>query len=82
MKILVLPDVQSKPGIDFTYLTRIGTYALEKKPDVIVCIGDFADMESLSSYDKGKKSFEGRRFKKDIEAATVHNMPGKCKARD
>jgi hypothetical protein len=69
MKILVLPDVQAKPGIDFTYLTRIGTYAIEKQPEVILCIGDFADMESLSSYDKGKKSFEGRRFSKDIEAA-------------
>lgn len=32
-------------------------------------IGDFADMESLSSYDTGKKSFEGRRYKADIEAA-------------
>lgn len=69
MKILVLPDVQAKPGTDFTYLTRIGTYLVEKKPEVVVCIGDFADMCSLSSYDKGKKSFEGRRFKKDIEAA-------------
>lgn len=69
MKILVLPDVQAKPGVDFTYLKRIGMYAVEKKPDVILCIGDFADMESLSSYDKGKRSFEGRRFTKDIEAA-------------
>ena len=69
MNILVLPDVQAKPGIDFTYLTRIGQYMVDKKPDVVLCIGDFADMESLSSYDKGKKSFEGRRFKKDIEAA-------------
>ena len=69
MKILVLPDVQAKPGIDFTYLTRIGQYMMDKRPDVVLCIGDFADMESLSSYDKGKKSFEGRRFKKDIEAA-------------
>jgi hypothetical protein len=31
-------------------------------------IGDFADMPSLSSYDKGTKSFEGRRYKKDVEA--------------
>jgi hypothetical protein len=68
-KILVLPDVQAKPGIDFSYLMRIGQYIVEKQPDVIVCIGDFADMPSLSSYDKGKKSFEGRRYKRDIEAA-------------
>jgi hypothetical protein len=26
-------------------------------------------MESLSSYDKGKKNYEGRRYKRDIEAA-------------
>jgi hypothetical protein len=68
-RILVLPDVQAKPGVDFSYLRRIGQYMLEKRPDIVVCIGDFADMPSLSSYDKGKKSFEGRRYKRDIEAA-------------
>lgn len=68
-KILVLPDVQAKPGVDFSFLRRIGAYMVEKKPDVVVCIGDFADMPSLSSYDRGKKSFEGRRYKRDIEAA-------------
>lgn len=69
IKIFVLPDVQSKPGIDFSFLTNIGKYVVEKKPDVIVCIGDFADMESLSSYDVGKKSFEGRRYQWDILSA-------------
>ena len=69
MKILVLPDVQAKAGTDFTYLTKIGTYAVEKKPEVILCIGDFADMESLSSYDKGTRHFEGRRYKNDIKAS-------------
>jgi predicted MPP superfamily phosphohydrolase len=68
-RILVLPDVQAKPGVDFSYLRRIGTYALEKRPDIIVCGGDFADFPSLSSYDKGKKAFEGRRYKRDVEAA-------------
>lgn len=65
----VIPDVQAKPGIDFTYLNNIGKYLVEKKPDTIICIGDFADMPSLSSYDKGKKSFEGRRYLADIEAS-------------
>jgi hypothetical protein len=65
----VIPDVQAKPGIDFTYLNNIGKYIVEKKPDVLVCIGDFADMPSLSSYDKGKKSFEGRRYLNDISAS-------------
>lgn len=66
---MVIPDVQAKPGVDFTYLNNIGRYMVEKKPDVVVCIGDFADMPSLSSYDKGKKSFEGRRYLADIDAA-------------
>src|SRR3990167_10005004 len=68
-KHLVLPDCQVKPGGDFTYLKKIGTYIVEKKPDTIVCIGDFADMESLSTYDIGKRAFEGRRYKADIEAS-------------
>lgn len=68
-RILVLPDIQAKPGVDFSYLSRIGMYALEKRPDIIVCGGDLADMPSLSSYDKGKKSFEGRRYRRDVEAA-------------
>lgn len=68
-KILVIPDVQAKPGVDFQYLNKLGHYIVEKRPETIVCIGDFADMPSLSSYDVGKKSFEGRRYKDDIEAS-------------
>jgi|TARA_R110000787_G_scaffold21844_3_gene64118 predicted MPP superfamily phosphohydrolase len=69
MKHLVIPDTQVKPGISLDYLRWIGQYAVEKKPDVIVMIGDFADMPSLSSYDVGKKSFEGRTYQADIRAA-------------
>ena len=67
---LIIPDVQSKPGVDLSHMDWIGQYIVDKQPEVIVCIGDFADMESLSSYDKGKLSFEGRRYKKDIDSAT------------
>ncbi len=70
IKHLMIPDVQAKPGVDLSHLEHIGRFILHKRPDVIICIGDFADMESLSSYDRGKKCFEGRRYKKDIEAAT------------
>lgn len=69
VKHLVLPDVQAKPGSDFNYLRAAGNYIVEKKPDVIVCIGDFTDFPSLSSYDRGLKSFEGRNYKDDIWAA-------------
>ena len=69
IKHAVIPDVQAKDGVDFNYLYQIGTYLVEKKPDKWICLGDFADMPSLSSYDVGKKSFEGRRYIKDIEAS-------------
>jgi hypothetical protein len=64
----VLPDCQVRAGDDTKFLTAIGNYIVKKKPDTIVCLGDFADMCSLSSYDQGKKSFEGRRYKTDVEA--------------
>lgn len=70
---IVIPDCQVKHGVSIEYLSHIGLYIAEKKPDVIVCIGDFADMESLGLYDVGKKSFEGRRYKKDVEA-TIAGM--------
>ena len=68
MKHLVIPDCQVKPKVDLSYLHSIGKYIVAKQPDVIICIGDFADMPSLSSYDTNKKSFEGRTYKADIKA--------------
>lgn len=69
MKHFVIPDLQVKPGDSIEHIKHIGQYIVAKKPEVIICLGDFADMHSLSSYDKGKKSFEGRRYKHDIAAA-------------
>ena len=55
---LILPDVQQKPGCSTEHLRWAGEYAVEMLPSTIVIIGDLWDMESLSSYDKGQKSFE------------------------
>jgi hypothetical protein len=66
---LVIPDVQAKSDVPLEHLTWIGQYIADKRPDVVCAIGDFADMPSLSHYDIGKKSFEGRRYQKDIKAA-------------
>lgn len=68
-KHLIIPDTQVKSGVPLEHLDWAGQYIVAKKPDVIVHIGDFADMESLSMYDVGKKSFEGKRYLKDIEVA-------------
>lgn len=69
MKHFFIPDVQARPGDDFTFLRRIGQYIADKQPDVIICGGDFADMPSLSSYDVGKRQYEGRRYRADCDAA-------------
>lgn len=69
MKYLVIPDGQTKPEVELSHWEWVGNYIAEKRPDVVVNIGDFADMPSLSSFDQGKRSFEGRRYKDDIAVA-------------
>jgi hypothetical protein len=65
---IVIPDTQVKPNVDVSHLGDVGRYIAEKKPDVIVHLGDHWDMPSLSSYDKGKRSAENRRYIDDIKA--------------
>ncbi len=45
-KILVIPDVQIKPGIDISFIQDIGKYLVDKRPDIVVCLGDFCDFPS------------------------------------
>ena len=66
--ILVIADTQAKPTESLEYMLWIGKYISDTKPDVVVHIGDHYDMPSLSSYDKGKASSEGRRFVDDLKA--------------
>lgn len=70
-KHFVIPDVQAKklpPGLTFDYLRKIGELIVQEKPDVLVFIGDWDDLPAFSSYDKGKKSFEGRSYVEDFQA--------------
>lgn len=66
--ILVLPDAHAHPDHDNERFTKLGKLIVSRQPEKIVCLGDLFDMPSLSSYDVGKKSFEGRRYWKDIQA--------------
>lgn len=68
MKIAVIPDTQCRPGVRTDHLEWAGKYIREKEPDVVIHLGDHWDMPSLSSYDKGKASAEGRRVADDIKA--------------
>lgn len=69
---LVIPDTQVKPGVPTDHLRWVGQYIVDHfagAPNLtIIHLGDHWDMESLSSYDKGKKSAEGKRVNADIAA--------------
>jgi hypothetical protein len=66
---IVIPDTQIKPGVQLDHIHWIAQYIVDKRPDVLVIIGDWADMPSLSSYDVNTKSAEGRTYRDDILAA-------------
>tara|TARA_Y100001973_G_C5204826_1_gene340659 strand:+ start:4500 stop:5249 length:750 start_codon:yes stop_codon:yes gene_type:complete len=63
---LIIPDQHAHPDYNNTRFEWIGKLILDVKPDIVINLGDMADMPSLCTYDKGTKGFEGRRYKKDI----------------
>lgn len=67
-KMVVIPDAHAHPAYSNDRFDWLGRFISYERPDVVLCLGDFADMASLSSYDKGKRSFEGRRYTEDVEA--------------
>jgi len=69
MTILIIPDSHAKTAVGVRRYKALGKLINDYQPETIVQLGDWADMESLSPYDRGKKAFEGRRYRKDIDAA-------------
>ena len=53
--LLVIPDCHAAPEYDNDRFTALGNFIVDEQPNIIVCLGDFGDMPSLSSYDKGTK---------------------------
>jgi hypothetical protein len=51
------------------HLAAAGAYIRDKRPDVVIHLGDHWDMPSLSSYEKrGSHYFEGARYVDDVAA--------------
>lgn len=72
-RILVIPDAHAEAADEADGYRRFalaGAAVAALKPSVVVCLGDWYDMPSLSSFDRGKKSFEGRRLTADLEAGS------------
>ena len=65
---LVIGDPHAHPDFSNDRADWLGKLILDLKPDVVVNMGDTADLASMSSFDKGKASFHGRNYQKDIEA--------------
>lgn len=70
---VILPDPHAHPAYSNERADWVGKLLLDVKPDVFINLGDLADMESLSSYDKGKRDFQGRTYKADIDAGLDFN---------
>lgn len=68
-KHYIIPDVQIRPGDPTDHLEWIAKDIVRRKPDVIVCLGDFWDMPSLSSYSEpGGLEKENARIERDLAA--------------
>lgn len=66
---LVIPDTHSHPQHGLELYSRLGELVADVRPDHVVMMGDWADMPSLCSYDRGTKGFEGRRYRDDVAVA-------------
>lgn len=64
--ILVIPDYHALPGVDNKRATALGHHVVTTRPDVVVMLGDWWDMQCLCRWSK-RFELEGLRYKADIE---------------
>jgi hypothetical protein len=70
---LIIPDSHAHYQHHNKRAEWLGELIADVKPDVVVNIGDCWDMPSLSSYDRGRRSFQGRSYRADIDAGLDFN---------
>lgn len=66
---LVIPDSHAMPGVSNERYDLLAKYIVSIQPDVVIDLGDFADMASLCTHDAGTIHAEGRRLQDDIAVA-------------
>lgn len=65
---LVIPDTQLRPGVPTEHIDWAARAILDYRPDVVVVMGDWWDLPSLSTHDApGSKGAEGRKIRPDID---------------
>ncbi|MBK25957.1 MAG: hypothetical protein CME70_18290 [Halobacteriovorax sp.] len=67
---MVIGDSHAHPDEPNNRYLWAGRLAADRRPDVVVDIGDSADLPSLFGYDQGAKGplFEGRAYWRDVDA--------------
>ena len=65
---LIVPDQHAHPEHNNDRADWMGQLIKDLRPDVVVNMGDAADMASMASYDKGTAKFFTRNYEKDIES--------------
>lgn len=63
----IIPDTQTRPGVPLDHLDWIGAYIADKKPDVIIHLGDHWDFPSLNGHEEpGSLPMENKRYADDL----------------
>ena len=75
IKALIIGDSHATPQSPNRRFEWLCNFIVEQQPDLIVSIGDMADMSTLSSYDKGTKAAWGKTSKADV--ASVRDAQAK-----
>lgn len=65
---MIIPDTQLRPGVPMEHIDWAAQAIVDYRPDVLVVIGDWWDMRSLSGHEKpGSAHAVGARIKDDID---------------
>ena len=79
MDHLVIGDTHDNPEEPKDRFEWAGRYALEHQVEKVMQGWDWSSIDSLCSYDKGKRKFEGRSYSRDVKschaALTAFNRP-------
>lgn len=71
--ILVIPDAHARPDElpeDFDRFRAAGKLILDLKPEIVVCLGDLGDFDSLNQHKPKEEgsSYDGKALKRDVGA--------------
>lgn len=70
---VVIPDPHAHYQHHNNRALWAGALIADVQPDEVVVMGDLHDMPSMSGYDRGKKCFQGRTYRQDIDVGIDFN---------